>query len=94
MNIVGMFCWVFYHVFGVFIHAFWLGIYTMSWSIDSCLWFLLLYSWFIDSLNSLPGSWFVFIVEMNTLLGCFGLRLEYEYVVVDFLVSFGGCGVN
>jgi len=24
----------------------------------------------------------VFIVEMNTLFGCFGLSLEYEYVVV------------
>jgi len=33
----------------------------------------------------------VFIVEMNTLFGCFGLRLEYEFVMVDLLVSFGGC---
>jgi len=57
-------------------------------------WFLFLYSWFIESLNSLPGSWFVFIDEMNTLFGCFGSRLEYEYVVVDSLVSFGGCWVN
>ena len=60
-----------YHVFGVLILVFW---------------FLFLYSCFIDSLNSLPGSWFVFIVEMNTLFGCFGLRLEYEVVMVVLLV--------
>ena len=29
----------------------------------------------------------MFIVEMNTLFGCFGLRLEYEYVVVVSCVS-------
>ncbi len=43
-----------------------------------------------NSLNSLPGSWFVFIVEMNTLFGCFWAELEYEYVVLDPWVSFGG----
>ena len=52
-----------YHVFGVLIHVFS---------------FPFLYSCSINSLNSLPGSWLVFIVEMNTLFGCFGLRLEYE----------------
>jgi len=49
--------------------------------------FELLLCWFLDSLL---GSWFVFIVEMNTLFGCFWAELEYEYVVVDPWVSFGG----
>jgi len=42
--IVGLFCWVFYHVFGVFIHVIYWVFYTISWSIDSCLWFPFLYS--------------------------------------------------
>jgi len=63
-----------------------LGILPCLWSIYSCLWFpflVFLIYWFLDSL---PGSWFVFIVEMNTLFGCFELRLEYGYVMVVLLV--------
>ena len=56
----------------------------------SCLLVPLLYSCFVDSLIILSGSWFVFIVEMNTLFGCFWAELEYEYEVVDLWVSFGG----
>jgi len=85
-SFVSDYCWIV--LLGI-LPCFWsiyscllLGNYTISWSIDSCLWFPFLYSWSINSLNSLPGSWFVFIVEMNTLFGCFGLRLEYEYVMV------------
>ena len=40
--IVGLFCWVIYNVFGVFIHVIYWVFYTIPWSIDSCLWFPLL----------------------------------------------------
>jgi len=80
--IVVLFCGVFCHVFGVFIHAFCWVFTTLSWrfihvfGFPFCTLGLLI----LDIL--LPGSLFVFIDEMNTLFGCFGMMLEYEYVML------------
>jgi len=92
LNIVGVFCWVFYHVFGVFIHAFCWVFIPCLWSIYSCLLVLLSYSCFVDSLIMLSGSWFVFIVEMNTLFGCFGLSwsMSMWWWILGYLLEIDG----
>ena len=82
LNIVGMFCWVFYHVFGVFSHAFCWVFTTSSWRFIHVFGFSFCTLGLLILDIQLPGSLFVFIDEMNTLFGCFGLMLEYEYMML------------